>query len=155
MITAAQIKELREKTGISVALCKKALEESKGDIAKALKILSRESEALADKKSGRELNAGALDVYLHTAKNIAVLVDLRSETDFVSKNEAFTSLAHDLAIHIAASSPSSVEELMEQNYVTDPALKIRDLIRGAVQKFGENIRIARFTRYSLSDSISG
>lgn len=153
MVTASQIKELREKTGVSVASCKKALEEAAGDMAKALEVLSRDSMVLADKKSGRVLNAGTLDAYLHTTRSTAVLVDLRSETDFVSKNEDFKILAHDIALHIAAMSPTSVEELLEQVYVKDSSLKIRDLIRAAIQKFGENIKVERFVRYSLADPI--
>ncbi len=151
MVKVEDIKELREKTGVSMASCKKALEESSGNLEEAMQILMRESAGMALKKADRELNAGTLDAYVHTTKSTAVLVDLRSETDFVSKNEEFVSLAHDLAVHIAALNPSSVPELLEQEYVKDSSLKVGDLIKKAIQKFGENISIARFVRYSLSD----
>lgn len=149
MITSDKIKELREKTDISVMACRNALEEAGGDMEKALEILKKEGVKIAEKKSERSLNAGIIDAYVHSTKQVGVLLDIRSETDFVAKNENFQSLAHDIAMHIAASSPDNVEELLDQQYIKNPDITIKDYIRNAIQKFGENIEVANFTRFSI------
>lgn len=100
------IKKLREKTGISMNLCKKALEESGGNFEKALIILRKEGESIAEKKSERKAKEGVIEAYVHNTGKIGVLVDIRCETDFVAKNESFKAFAHDIAMHIAASNPS-------------------------------------------------
>ncbi len=104
MVLKEKIKELRERTGASIAECKKALEKSSGDLDKAIVILEKALGGMAAKKSSRELHAGVIDSYLHGGK-IGVLVEVYSETDFVARNLEFKMLAHDLAIHIAASAP--------------------------------------------------
>lgn len=104
-ITSAQIKELRDQTGISVMQCKKALEEAQGDMEKALIILKQKRKEAADKKSDRELGAGAVGVYTHNTGEVAAMVLLASETDFVSKNEEFVTLAREIAMHVAALNP--------------------------------------------------
>ena len=103
-----QIKELREKTDVSVMACKKALEEAGGDMEKAARILRKEGAKVADKKSSRELKAGAVSAYVHATGRLGALVELRCETDFVGKNEAFIALARDIAMHVAASDPLCV-----------------------------------------------
>lgn len=114
-ITSAQIKELREKTGISVMQCKRSLEEAEGDMEKALIILKKKRSEAAEKKSDRELGAGVVGSYIHNTKEVAALVMLACETDFVSKNEEFVSLANDIAMHVAALNPKyiSKDELEE------------------------------------------
>lgn len=107
-ITSAQIKELRDQTGISVMQCKKALEEAGGDMEKALIILKRKRSEAAEKKSDRELGAGAVGAYIHNTNEVAALVLLSCETDFVSKNEEFIALARDIAMHVAALNPKFV-----------------------------------------------
>jgi elongation factor Ts len=107
-ITSAQIKELRDKTGISVMQCKKALEEGGGDMDKALIILQKKRSEAADKKSDRELAAGTVGVYTHNTNEVAAMVVLSCETDFVSKNEEFIALARDIAMHIAALNPKCI-----------------------------------------------
>lgn len=104
-ITSAQIKELRDQTGISVMQCKKALEEAGGDMEKALIILKRKRSEAAEKKSDRELGAGAIGAYVHNTNEVAAMVLLSSETDFVSKNEEFIALAREIAMHVAALDP--------------------------------------------------
>ena len=99
------IKELRDKTGISVMQCKRALEESGGDMEKALVVLRKAAGAQAAKKADRTLGAGAIQSYIHQGGAVGVLVELRSETDFVSGNPEFVALARDIAMHVAASSP--------------------------------------------------
>jgi len=104
-ITSAQLKELRDLTGISVMQCKKALEEAGGDMDKAKIILQKKGGEIALKKSDRELGAGAIGSYVHSTKEVAALVHLACETDFVSKNEEFVALARDIAMHVAAQNP--------------------------------------------------
>lgn len=150
MITAQQIKELRDKTGISVSVCKRALEEAGGDMEKALAVLQRESAKSAEKKSDRVLGSGVVEAYVHNNKKVGVIVELKSESDFVSGNEEFRNLAKDAAMHIAASAPSDLNELMGQSYIKNPAVTVKELLNQAVQKFGEKIEISRFVRYNLS-----
>lgn len=143
------VKELREETGISIMACKKALEESGGDKDKARAILRKESDNAAIKKTERQTHAGVIEAYVHANKKVGVLVELRSETDFVSRNPGFSSLAHDIAMHIAASTPESVEELLTQPFIKDMDITIHAKIKEAIQKFGEKIEIARFERFTL------
>lgn len=189
-----KIKQLRNETHVSFAECKKALEESGGDIEKALAVLKKASLKTAEKKSERETGAGIIEAYIHSNGKVGALVDLRCETDFVAKNPEFKNFAHDIALQIAALKPNFVcredisdkvkeelasafkketeklnkpaevlekiisgkmesvykeEVLMEQSFVKNQDTTISDLIKQAIQKFGENIKIARFTRYEL------
>lgn len=107
-ITSAQIKELRDTTGISVMQCKKALEEAGGDMAKALIILKKKRSEAAEKKSDRQLGAGTVGVYIHNTNSVAAMVLLASETDFVAKNEGFVALARDIAMQVAAQDPKYI-----------------------------------------------
>ena len=107
-ISSEQLKQLREKTGISVMQCKKALQEAEGDMDKAIIILKKKRSEAADKKSDRELGAGAVGVYVHNTNEVAAMVLLSSETDFVSKNEEFIALARDIAMHVAATDPKFI-----------------------------------------------
>lgn len=107
-ITSAQLKELRDATGISVMQCKRALEEAGGDMEKAKIILQKKGGEAAAKKSDRELGAGAIGSYVHNTNEVAAFVVLASETDFVSKNAEFVALAKDIAMHVAAQNPKYV-----------------------------------------------
>lgn len=117
-ITTEQIKALREETGVSVMLCRKALEEAQGDSEKARIILQRKGADAAAKKASRRIGAGTIAAYIHHGGTVGVLVELSSETDFVSGNEAFKTLAHDIAMHIAASKP----EFIKREDVSEEAL---------------------------------
>lgn len=108
MITTEQIKKLRDETGVSIMQCRKALEEAKGDTAKAIVILQKLSKGSAQKKSDRALGAGTVASYIHSTGNVGSLVILASETDFVSKNQEFINLARDIAMHITASNPQFI-----------------------------------------------
>ncbi len=105
MISAQLIKELREKTGAGVSDVKKALEEAKGDTAKALEIIERKLGSSASKRAGRDALAGIVESYVHTNDRLGVMLELFSETDFVARNPGFKQLAHDIALHIAAMRP--------------------------------------------------
>ncbi len=99
------VKHLRQLTGSSISLCKKALEDSNGDMDKALTLLKKSSEALAAKKENRTTGAGIIESYIHGNRKVGVMLELRCETDFVARNPEFQTLAHDIALHIAASNP--------------------------------------------------
>ncbi len=105
MITTEQIKELRDQTGVSVMQCKKALEEAGGDLAKALVILRKKSGDIAAKRGDRTFGAGTIQAYVHATGNVAAMVTLMCETDFVSGNEEFKTLARDIAMHVTALNP--------------------------------------------------
>lgn len=109
-ITTEAIKELRDATGVSIMQCKKALEEAGGDMEKAKVILQKYSKAAADKKADRELSAGTVASYIHQGGNVGVIVELMCETDFVSKNEHFQTLAKDIAMHVAALAPQFLKK---------------------------------------------
>src|SRR5581483_8101341 len=100
-ISAEAVKELRDKTGISMMECKKALEEAQGDVAKAMEILGARAQAMAAKKADRELAAGTVGAYVHAGGQVGAMVVLACETDFVSKNDEFVALARDLAMHVS------------------------------------------------------
>lgn len=116
-ITTEQIKELRDQTGISIMLCRKALEEAVGDVEKAKVILKRRGAEAAAKKSDRTLGAGTVSTYLHQGGTVGSMVELSSETDFVSGNEDFKALAYDIAMQVAATSP----EFVRREEISDAA----------------------------------
>ncbi len=193
-ITTALIKTLRDETGLSIMQCKKALEEAGGDTEKARILLAKKSGEIASKKGDRTLGAGTIAAYIHASGAIASMVELSCETDFVSKNEEFKTLAREIAMQVAATNPAflktddineedkkkaadafesevegkpeelkekilsgkvdayfSEKVLMEQPYIKNPDQKIKDLINGAVQKFGERTEIRRFARFSVAE----
>lgn len=149
-ITTEQIKELRDKTGISIGECKKALEASEGDMAKALAYLQERAQAAVGKKADRELGAGTVAAYVHANKQVGAIVYLACETDFVSKNEEFAALAYDIAMHISAMRPADTAELLAQPYIKDGEKTIADLISGATQKFGERTEVAGFSCFAVA-----
>lgn len=110
MISAQQIKELREETGAGVSEVKKALEESGGDMSRARAAIERRLGNAAGKRAGRETRAGLVDAYIHSNSKVGVLVELFCETDFVARNPDFRALAHDIALHIAAMSPAYLSQ---------------------------------------------
>ncbi len=109
MISIEQVKELRDKTGISIMQCRKALEDAGGDMAKAIVILQKKGAEIADKKSDRALGAGIVASYVHSTGTAGAMVELWCETDFVSKNDEFKTLARDIAMHIVATNPQFVD----------------------------------------------
>ncbi len=149
-ITPEQVKELREKTGISVMECKKALEQSNGDMDAALKFLQERAAAQVGKKADRTLAAGTVAAYVHSNRQVGAMVSLACETDFVSKNEEFMALAYDIAMHISAMRPANLEELMAQSYIKDSEKTIADLISNATQKFGERTDVADFSCFAVA-----
>jgi len=119
MITTEQIKALRDSTGISVMQCKKALEETGGDMAKAQILLRKQGADAAEKKAGRTLLSGVIASYIHGNGAVGALVELSCETDFVAQNEEFRELAHQLAMQVAALAP----QFVRREEVTDEAMR--------------------------------
>jgi elongation factor Ts len=148
-VTAEQVMQLREKTGISVMECKKALTEANGDMDKAIEILQGKSAASAAKKADRELGAGIVQAYIHGNAQVGALVLLSCETDFVSKNEAFGVLARDIAMHASAMRPESVEAALAQEFIKDPSKTIATLLSEATQKFGERVALSKLDIFSV------
>lgn len=195
-ITPALVKELREKTNAGMMDCKRALDESGGDVAKAEEILRKKGIASAGKKASRVAKEGTVASYIHLQGKVGVLVEINCETDFVAKNEVFREFVKDITLHIAAAHPiyvsrESVPEkliqaereifaaqvvgkpanivdkivdgkidkfysticLMEQAFIKNPDLTIKDLVNSKISELGENIIIRRFTRYMVGEDL--
>ena len=194
-ISAALVKELRERTGAGVMDCKRALEETGGDLDKAIALLRQRGVAAAEKKSGREARDGLIGSYIHTGGRVGVLIEVNCETDFVARTDEFQKLVRDLAMQVAGLSPLYVDaddipeadleakkaELLADESVArkpenirpqivegqlrkwysqvclydqpfrDEERTVRELITERISTIGENIRVRRFTRYSLGE----
>jgi elongation factor Ts len=164
-VTAEDVKRLRELSGAGVMDCKRALDEAGGDVEKAQKILKEKGIASAEKKAGRETGQGIVDSYIHAGGRIGVLVEVNCETDFVARTDEFKQLVHDIAMQIAgipstlaiteeelpadAEGPHEETVLMKQTFIKDGSKTIEQLVKEAIGKTGENIRIRRFTRFEL------
>jgi elongation factor Ts len=109
-ISAAQVKELRDKSGAPMMDCKKALAEAKGDIEQAIVLLRKRGTAVAERKAGRVTSEGSVASYIHAGGKIGVLVEVNCESDFVARTDDFKELVHDIAMHIAASDPKFVRK---------------------------------------------
>ncbi|MFQ5526140.1 MAG: translation elongation factor Ts [Thermoanaerobaculia bacterium] len=133
-ITAAMVKELRERTGAGMMDCKKALQEAEGDMDKAVDILRKSGMAAAAKKSGRIAAEGLVLSYIHAGGKIGVLVEVNCETDFVARTDDFQTLVKDIAMHIAAADPRFVE----RNEVSEAVLaKEREIYRDQALQSGK------------------
>lgn len=150
MISAEVIAHLRAETGAGVMDCKKAIEDANSDYEKAKKILAANAQAIAKKKAERSAKQGLIGCYCHGGK-IGVVLELNCETDFVGRNEEFKNLARELAMQIASMNPASVDELMEETYIRDEAISIKQLVEQVIAKTGENIQVKRFVRYELGE----
>jgi len=193
-VTSDMIKELREKTQAGMLDCKKALVEVDGDMDKAVEMLRKKGLASATKKMGREASEGIIASYIHSNMKIGVLLELRTVTDFVARNEDFQNLAKELSMQIAAANPlyiniedvpaEDIEKereiyreqmkdsgkpenviekivegklskyysdvcLLEQEYIKDPKVRIKDLIKEKIAIYGENIEVGKFSRFQI------
>lgn len=146
-VTAQMVKELREKTGAGMMDCKKALTETNGDMEKAIDFLREKGIASAAKKGDRIAAEGL--TYVVAEGNNAVILEVNSETDFVAKNEAFQNLVKELAAHLLANKPATVEEASAQ---TINGVTVADYINAAIAKIGEKISLRRFTLLSKTDN---
>jgi len=198
-ITAKLVKDLRDKTGAGMMDCKKALNETDGNVEKAIEWLRKKGIASAEKKSGRVAAEGSIGSYIHTGSRVGVLLELNCETDFVARGDIFQSLLKDVSMQVAAcpnveyvsiddipkdvvekekqiemgrddlsGKPENIKEkivegriakrlneliLLSQPYIKDSALTVEDLVKQAAAKIGENIKVRRFTRYTLGEGI--
>ncbi|MFA6007840.1 MAG: elongation factor Ts [Candidatus Shapirobacteria bacterium] len=143
------VKKIRAETGLGVMEIKAALEEAKGDEKKAKEILKAKGFEKAEKRAERETHQGRVATYTHATGKIGVMVELLCETDFVAKNEDFTGVARDLCLQVAAMNPKDVKELLEQEFIKDASVKIKDLVTALNAKFGENIKIGRMERFEI------
>jgi len=147
-ITAQLVKELREKTGAGMMDCKKALVETDGDMEKAIDLLREKGIAKAAKKGDRIAAEGLTSILVEGNK--AVILEVNSETDFVAKNEGFQTLVKELANHILANNPESVEATLEQTM--ENGAKVADHINAAIATIGEKLSLRRFEVVTKTDS---
>ena len=153
-ISAAQVKELREKTGAPMMDCKQALTEAKGDMEQAVIVLRKKGVSVAAKKATRVTSEGSVTSYIHAGGKIGVLVEVNCESDFVARTEDFKELTHDIAMHIAASDPKFVrkEDVTEKDIEREkdiyraqaaasgkPANIIEKMLAGKMEKFYEEV----------------
>ena len=148
MIDLKTIEKLRETTGAGVMTCKKALKETNGDLEKAAALVKEWGLAKVSQKVGRATGAGYLEAYIHNNR-VGVLLELRCETDFVARSDVFKNLAHNLVMQIAAMAPTDVENLLSQPYIKNETTTVDLLIKEAISRVGENIRVERFCRYEI------
>jgi elongation factor Ts len=145
-----EVKRLKNLTGVGLTDAKSALEEANGDFDKALQAMRKKGLTKAEKRGEREARAGLVGTYNHDGR-IGVLVEVNCETDFVARNEIFTGLVKDLSMHIAASEPKDVDELMEQPFVKDPSKTVGEYVKDHNARLGENIVVRRFSRIALGE----
>lgn len=195
-ITAAVVKELRDRTGCGMMDCKKALVECNGNTEKAIDFLREKGLAKAAKKAARNAKDGRIFSYIHNTGKIGVIVEIDCETDFVAKTGEFQQLGHDIAMQIAAANPAYVAPedvpadvlerekniyreqliaegkpagrldkiiegkvrkyyeqtcLLEQPWIRDGDKKINDLVIALIAKMGENMKVRRFSRFSIGE----
>ena len=172
-ISIDSIRELRNMTCASVAHCKEALEEAKGDIKKAAGLLRKRGLEIAAKKQDRRALEGRIEAYVHLGNKIGVLLEVDCETDFAARNSEFSQFTKDLAMQIAACDPLYIKKedvpagvikkeknkeefyktscLLEQPFVKDPAITVKDYLGNMVAKIGENVVIRRFIRYRVGE----
>ena len=148
-ITASLVKDLREKTGLGMMECKKALTETQGDVEKAVDFLRKRGALKAEGKSDRATSEGVVGSYISEDAKVGSLVEVNCETDFVARSEDFTSLVSDLALHV--SQTESTDNIKEQSFVSDSSKKIDDIVKEKIAKLGENIAIKRVDRFKASE----
>ncbi len=173
------IKRLREKTGAGMMTCKEALKEAAGDAKKALEILRKKGLSVAQKKSGRAAKQGLVQSYIHMGGKIGVLLEVNCETDFVARNDDFKNFVKDMTMQVAAASPLYIRKddvppaviekekeirgeyglekfyeeacLLEQPFIKDEKIRVKELLTDIISKTGENVTIRRFVRYQLGE----
>ena len=172
-IPVALIKELREMTSASFAHCKSALEEAGGDIKKAAQILRKQGLEIAAKRQGRLAGEGRIEAYVHMGNKIGVLLEVNCESDFVARNSDFIQFTKDISMQITACNPLYIKKedvpgevikqekdkeefyknncLLEQVFVKDSSITVKDYLGSLIAKLGENIVIRRFTRYKVGE----
>lgn len=144
------IKKLRLETSAGVSDCRQALEDAGGDYEEAKKLLMERGVEKAAKKADRQTASGLIESYVHGGR-VGVLVEVRCETDFVARTDEFKSLAHEVALQVAAMNPKDAKALLASPYIRDPKLTIEALVKQTIAKLGENITLGKFTRIVLGE----
>ena len=147
MITAALVKELREKTGAGMMDCKKVLTETDGDLEKAAELLRERGIAKAAKKSGRVAAEGLVEAFISEDGKVGAAVEVNSETDFVAKNDEFRTFVMDVAKQVVINNPATVEELLAQPSLTVEGKTVNEVLIDKIATIGENMSIRRFARF--------
>jgi elongation factor Ts len=165
-VTTDAIRALREQSGAGIMDCKRALEETNGDVDKAQDFLREKGVAKAAQKASRETGQGLIEAYVHSGNRIGAIIEVNCETDFVARSPVFRELAHNLAMQVAAMAPVHISQeevppedkrdpkeicLLQQPFIKDPSTLINDLITSIISTTGENIRVRRFTRFALGE----
>lgn len=147
-ITTELIKQLRDKTGVSVMQCKKALDETNGDMEKAVMVLLKKSADIASSKQGRTLNSGIISSYIHATGNVGSMVELLCESDFVANNEDFKKLARDIAMHITATNPQflKMEDIDEHAMGLAREMFLKE-VEGKPEEMKEKIMEGKLSAY--------
>ena len=154
MVTASQVKDLREKTGAGMMDCKKVLTETDGDMEKAIELLRERGIAKAAKKSSRVAAEGLVAAYVSEDGKVGAVVEVNAETDFVGKNEEFRNFVNDVAKQIVEKNPANVEELLAQNSIAESDKTVQEVLTNKIATIGENMSIRRFERFE-SNGIVG
>ena len=143
------VKKLRKEMGLGIMEIKAAVEEAEGDEVKAKQILKEKGFKKAETKSERETHQGRVATYTHSTGKIGVMVELLCETDFVAKHEDFVELTKNLCLQVAAMNPETVEDLLKQEFIKDSSKTVEEMIKSLVAKFGENMKLSRFSRFEI------
>ncbi len=147
MITASQVKDLREKTGAGMMDCKKVLTETDGDMEKAIELLRERGIAKAAKKSGRVAAEGLVEAYISEDGKVGAIVEVNAETDFVAKNEEFKNFVLSVAKQVVEKNPKDLDDLLSQEAIDEPGKTVKDVLTDKIAKIGENMNIRRFARF--------
>ena len=150
MITASQVKDLREKTGAGMMDCKKVLTETDGDMEKAIELLRERGIAKAAKKSDRIAAEGLVTAYVSEDGKIGAVAEVNAETDFVAKNEEFKVFANDVAKQVAVKNPKDANELLAQTFINDETKTVSEVLTNKIATIGENMSIRRFERFETA-----
>ena len=153
MVTASQVKELREKTGAGMMDCKKVLTETDGDMEKAAELLRERGITKAAKKSSRVAAEGLVEAYLSDDKKVGAIIEVNAETDFVGKNEEFRKFVKDAVKQVALNNPKDVEDLLAQKSIEEPELTVKEVLTNKIATIGENLTIRRFVRFETEGMI--
>ena len=147
MVTASQVKDLREKTGAGMMDCKKVLTETDGDMEKAIELLRERGIAKAAKKSGRVAAEGLVEAYISEDGKTGAIVEVNAETDFVAKNEEFKAFVASVAKQVVEKAPKDLEDLLAQESIDEAGKTVKDVLTDKIAKIGENMNIRRFVRF--------
>jgi len=148
MFKVNDVQKLREVTGAGVMECKRALVDANGDFDKASSLIRERGLVKAEDRKEKVAYSGIIESYVHNDR-VGVLLEIRSETDFVAHSDPFRGLAHNIAMQIAAMDPDSVDSLLAQKYVKDESKTIEEVVKGVIALVGENIKVEKFIRYAI------